>query len=661
MRIHTPIHYFLIATFSVFTLFAQENETATTNTSPSLIGEVPPELEIVPPPIPDPEIKNQPSEIRDASEATINTRKDARTMTLTVPAPRGLIMDRHGRVFANNRVVYHLAIQYPEFEKPKDEQLLAWTRKRIEQVEDLADREWNISDQKILTHYKFRRWLPLQFPVIFESKSVERLTKSLQSGLIFHPFYMRNYPRQRSACHIVGYVRSEGKLPEGSINYGDSLWETTYGAEGLENLYNEELKGEAGKRRIVVDSDGSRILDEYISRPEVGNSLVLSLNADWQKKAEVTLSRYSRKGALVLLDAITGEVLTLASYPNFDLNVWVPRISQKAYSELRDDERSPMFARAFQARYPPASTFKAIVAAAALTDKVVYPNTTINCPAYWKIGSKKFHNHSSTPDGYINVRKALARSNNVWFYQVGLKAGPESFLSAARQCGFGSKTGLPLFNETSGLVPTNEYMMKTYGRPIVDGDTANLSIGQGSMAASPLQVAQGMAAIANGKVLPRLRLIKQVQKYNGSVIDAPPYEVRNQLSFSESAIKNVASGMYQVVNTSYGTGKRGSVGFTTMAGKTGTAQWVQGKELAWFAGFFPYNKPRFAYAVLYEGSKGQSVSGGHKAAPIIRSFLSNISGSLISYMRTTPVTEIKEMAIEDASSKALKAIEVDED
>lgn len=607
------------------------------------------------PEIADPVVKEMSEEVKDVTSASVQTEADARTMTLTIPGPRGIIMDRYGAVFANNRVVYHLAIQYPEFDKPTGEQIIAWSRKRIEQAEKLADREWKLSDEKILAHYEHRRWLPLQFPVIFESSSVKRVSKTLQSGLIFHPFYMRNYPKKKAASHIIGYVRSEGKLPDGPINYGDPLWETTYGAEGLEKLYNDDLMGKAGKRKIIIGDDGARLMDEYLEKPEVGNSLVLTLNANWQKTAEYVLSRYCRKGALVLLDAITGEVLTLASYPHYDLNVWIPRISTEAYAKLRDDPSSPMFARAFQARYPPASTFKAIVAASALTDKVVYPNTTINCPAFVKIGGKKFHNHSKNPDGYINVRKALARSNNCWFYQVGLKAGAESFLSAARQLGFGNKSGLPLFNETSGLVPTNEYMMTNHGRPIVDGDCANLSIGQGSLAASPLQVAQGMAGLANGKVLPRLRLIKQIQKYNGSVLEAQPYEVRNQLSFSDTAVKQVATGMYQVIHAGYGTGKKGSVGFTTMVGKTGTAQWVQGKELAWFAGFFPYKNPRFAYAVLYEGSKGQSVSGGQKAAPIIRAFLNGISGSLKSYLKTTPVTEIKEVTEEDASAKAIQS------
>jgi len=628
--------------------------------SPCALAEQEPSITEEQPVISDPTIKKPSETVRNVTDATIGTRKDARTMTLSIPAPRGLIMDRNGSVYANNRVVYHLAIQYPEFDNPKDEELLAWTRKRIAQAEKLADREWKLSDEEILSHYNNRRWLPLQLSVVFESKSVSRLKKKLLSGLIFHPFYMRNYPRSKSACHIIGYVRSKGKLETGPINHGDSLWEETYGAEGLEKIYDETLSGKVGQRKIITDSDGSRMVDEYISKPEVGNSLVLTLNAKWQSRAEATLSRYCRKGALVLLDVKTGEVLTLASYPYYDLNVWIPRISEEAYSKLRDNKAAPMFARAFQARYPPASTFKAVVAASVLTNKVVYPGTTINCPAYIKIGNKKFHNHSRSPDGYINVRKALARSNNCYFYQVGLKAGSESFLSSARQLGFGSKTGLPLFNETSGLIPTNEYMMKTYGRPIVDGDTANLSIGQGSMAASPLQVAQGMAGLANGKVLPRLRLVKQQQKYNGSVIDTTPYEVRNNLTFTPEAINNVAKGMYQVIHASYGTGKKGSVGFTTMVGKTGTAQWVQGKELAWFAGFFPYKNPRFAYTVLYEGSKGEAVSGGKKAAPIIRSFLSSISGDLVKYMKTNPEAQIKELIPKAPSSKALKAIVVDE-
>lgn len=600
-------------------------------------------------------------EVRSARSASITTRTQARTMTLTMPGPRGIITDRKGRVFANNRIVYHLSILFPELEDSSDEGILTWAREKVAKVAEIAGKPWEISDERLISHYRHRRWLPLQFRITFEEKSAARLKKKLPAGLEFFPFYMRNYPKQRSACHMIGYVRSKGKLPEGPITYGDPMWEETYGAEGFEKVFDKHLSGKPGLKKIVVDSDGTRLLDEYLERPQIGNTLVTTLDADWQKKAELALARRAKKGALVLLDIHTGEVLTMASYPTYDINVWIPRISQESFDKLRNDERAPMFARAFQARYPPASTFKPIVAAAAMTSKDVFPDTRINCPEKIKIGTKFFHNHSKYPAGPINVRTALQKSNNVYFYKVGLKTGPQTFLSAARQLGFGTKTDLPLFNETSGLVPTNEWMINKYGRPIVDGDTANLAIGQGSLAASPLQVAQSMAGIANGKELPRLKLVKQIQNYTGGVIEAPFHETRNKLTFSESALKNVRKGMYQVVNTKGGTGKRASVGFTTVVGKTGTAQWVANKELAWFTGFFPYRKPRFAYAVLYEGSKYEKVSGGQKAAPIISSFLNSISGDLIKYLRTSVKTEILEVPkVNNESSQSLRALPVEE-
>ncbi len=606
--------------------------------------------------------------LMDPNEASIQTRTNARTMTLSVPSPRGLILDRYGSVYANNLLVHQLTINFPEFGEVSDEKVIAWGRERVDKIVELSGKEWSVSDQKLVSHYRHRRWLPLSHRATFQQSAVTKLKKSLIEGISFQPIYVRNYPKARSACHIVGYVRSTGKLPDGPIYYGDSMWEEYTGKEGIENIFEKELAGQKGLKHILTDENGNILANDYVQKPKIGNSVVLTLNAKWQKQAELTIARNARKGALVLLDVQTGEVLTLASYPNYDLNVWIPRISQDTYSNLLNDSRAPMYSRAFRATYPPASTFKSIVAASVISNEVVGPYQTINCPPFVTIGKKKFHNHSKHPDGHIDAAKALARSNNCWFYQVGVKAGAESFLASAQQVGFGSKTGLPLFYESGGSLPDNEYFIRVHGRPLTDGDAANLSIGQGALLATPLQVAQGMAAIANGKVLPKLRLLKQIQRPNGDVIYAPGPETRNELSFSQSALDQVKKGMYQVVHADYGTGKKGAVGFTVMTGKTGTAQWVQGKELAWFSGFFPRTNPRFAYAVLYEGSRGESVSGGQKAAPIMRSFLNSISGDIISYLKTTPDNKLMDALIEEAaaaaedaeSNNAMKAIVVDE-
>jgi penicillin-binding protein 2 len=290
-----------------------------------------------------------------------------------------------------------------------------------------------------------------------------------------------------------------------------------------------------------------------------------------------------------------------------------------------------LFGRAFQSAYPPASAFKPIVALVALNNGMVTENSTLYCPAAISIGRTVFKNWSKSPEGSIDVKRAIARSCNTWFYQVGIDIGPTSFLSLARRLGFGEKTGLPLVGETPGLVPNDEWMLKNEKRRILDGDTANLSIGQGSLLASPLQVAQAMAGIANGGALPKMRLISQVQDTRGRVVQAPVPERKNSLGLSEKAVQVVHQGMSDVVNSGGGTGRSAGLGYAELCGKTGTAQWgpkSKNQRLAWFAGFMPRANPRYAFAVLYEGRPGEGVSGGRMAAPMVQKFFQGIKGDI---------------------------------
>jgi len=209
----------------------------------------------------------------------------------------------------------------------------------------------------------------------------------------------------------------------------------------------------------------------------------------------------------------------------------------------------------------------------------------------------------------------------------------------ARRLGFGSKTGLPLIGETSGLIPTNEWMKKYHGRRLMDGDTANLSIGQGVMLASPLQVAQGMAGIASGGSLPKLWLVKQIQDVGGRVLVSNEPKRRNYLNVDPAAAEAVQEGMMQVVNAGYGTGHRGGLSYTVLCGKTGTAQWgpeSQNKRLAWFAGYFPYENPRFAFAALYEGKPNEKLSGGRKAAPMVSTFFEHFKTDIQIMIKPPP-------------------------
>jgi penicillin-binding protein 2 len=349
----------------------------------------------------------------------------------------------------------------------------------------------------------------------------------------------------------------------------------------------------------------------------------MTINRRWQERAESVLSNGCQRGALVVLDVTTGEVMAMASRPTFDLMEFVGGISTTRFKELNEDPAAPMFGRAFSAEYPPASTFKSVVAMAALADETITENSTVYAPAFLQFPGHKVRNASGAAEGSIAVKYALARSTNTWFALVGIDCGPTNFLAMARRVGYGEKTGLPLIGEASGLIPTNEWMISNHKRRFMNGDTANMAIGQGVLLATPLQVAQGMAGIANGEALPKLQMIRQVQDSKGRVVFQALPEVRKDLGVPESAYLTVHKGMSDVVNSGYGTGRSAGLSWTTLCGKTGTAQWgpaSKNQRLAWFAGFFPYENPRFAFAVIYEGRPGQVVSGGRYAAPMVKAF-----------------------------------------
>lgn len=597
---------------------------------------------------------------------SLTVRPDARTMTLAVPAPRGQITDRHGKPFAQSKVVWYPALMFGQFEKADRAYVIGWARKRIELANQLFGIDWTISDEQLWQHYRHRRWLAMPVTRVVTGEEKKKVEEKLMAGLILHPVYLRHYPVKQVGAHIIGYVGSSGKLEKGPINYGDPIFEFSEGRAGLEKIYNEVLTGKPGLLRKDYEADGTEVVKKFERRPKPGGTVVTTLDLAWQQQAEKVLEEHCSRGAFVVIDIETGEVLTMASRPSFDLNDFTPYISNTKYKELRDDPGTPLFGRAFQGAYPPASTFKPVVALAALQNRDISEHTLIRCPPAIRIGKHWFRNWTDVPEGDINVKRAIARSCNTWFYQVGIQTGPTAFLSVARRLGFGTKTGLPLVGETPGLIPTNEWMKKNHGRRMLDGDTANLSIGQGVMLASPLQVAQGMAGIATGSALPKLRLVKQIQDVGGRVLVSHEPKKRNSLNLDPMASEVVREGMMQVVNSGYGTGQRGGLSFTVVCGKTGTAQWgpeSQNKRLAWFAGFFPYENPRFAFAALYEGKPNEKLSGGRKAAPMVSAFFEHFEKD-IKIMITPPP---KAMVIDESEDELLdlesapRAVPVEED
>ena len=568
---------------------------------------------------------------RGAADGAINTRRDARTITLKIPAPRGIIVDREGQPLAQNQVAYQVALQFRQFENADRDFVIQWARTRLDALQTLVKDVTYKTDEELYDHYRNRRWLPLLVGAQLGEKEARALESKLTAGLILHPVYRRYYPQKDLAAHIIGYTGSIGKLPTGPINFNEPLWEESEGRAGLEKLYNTELTGEPGMKKLLFDESGNKLLEEQVKRPRPGGTLVTSLNLNWQLLAEKTLREGCRRGAFVMVDVITGEVLVMASRPTFDLNRFIPNISDLEFNAMEADPSQPLFARAFQSAYPPASSYKPIIALAALNNGVVTEESLVDCPAAISVGRAVFNNWTAIPEGSIDVKRALARSCNTWFYQIGIKVGPTAFLNLSRRLGFGERTGLPLIGETPGLVPNDEWMLKHEKRRILDGDTANLSIGQGSLLASPLQVAQAMAGIANGGALPRLQLLRQIQDTRGRVIQAPVPERKNWLGVDPKAVEIVHKGMSDVVNSGGGTGQSAGLSYTKLCGKTGTAQWgpqTKSQRLAWFAGYLPDDNPRYAFAVLYEGRPGETVSGGRMAAPMVRKFFEGIKNDI---------------------------------
>jgi len=599
-----------------------------------------------------------------ADDGSIFNRKNARTIQLKIPAPRGPIIDREGYPLAQNRVVYQLALQYEQFEVEERERVIAWGRARVEAAKLLNEGISEPSDDALYQHYRHRRWLPLYISKPLSAEVAEKIRPQLSRGLELVDVYERYYPEKDLASHIIGYTGQVGKLPTGPISPNEPMWEMSEGRAGFEKIYDQDLQGDPAVLRLIFDENGKMLLREQKGQPRAGGAVVSTINLRWQKRAEAVLDEYSKRGAIVVIDVVTGEVLVMASNPGFDLNQWIPGISQKDYDVLREDPAKPLYARAFQGTYPPASSFKPIVALAAMNDQVITKDTTVFCPAFLTYGNHKLWNWSRSEYGDLSVIPAIKWSNNPWFAQVGNRVGSGSFLGLARRLGFGTTTGLPLLGEDAGLIPTPEYVRKTYRRPITEGDAANWSIGQGAVLSTPLQVAQGMAAIANGGALPKLHLVMQVQDSYGRVIRTAQPERRHWLGIDYNAIETVREGMRQVVDG--GTGRSAGLSWTEVCGKTGTGQWgpeSKKQGVAWFAGFMPADEPRLAFACLYEGRPGQKVSGGRNAAPMVPAFFNSFKDEIKEMIAPAPkallVVEEGDAGAEGSEEGVLRAIPVE--
>jgi penicillin-binding protein 2 len=552
------------------------------------------------------------------------TQRQAAAYLLAIPAPRGLITDRNGVVLAQTRVSYNLSIVFPTPLEFTDQQILEFASREEALAKNLTHRPVSYTADAVIQHYRNRGLIPFDVATDLPANEVDKIKDHLPEGLTLRAIYLRTYPQGSLAGHVIGYTGRTSGSQTKVLQNNDLLWPDSEGREGLEQTFDDQLRGRAGELNLIFDKAGRLTGQRIAAQPQPGYNVVTTLDADIQRLAEQILKKRCKRGALVVIDPHTGEILALASWPMIDPNDFVPSISEEKFQRLNSDPNIPLLPRAYRSAYPAGSTFKVFMGVAGFESQVLEPDDEFECPSEFAIGNLVFHNWKRSDAGSLNFRDALTQSCNTWFYQLGLKLGASRMVHWAQRLGLGKRTGILLNGEADGRIPTDEYMQATYQRHFSSGDLANLAIGQGDILISPLQMAQAMATVANGGTLYQSHIVRQIQTLNSEVIYSYGPRSKDILNLGAVTREELRQAMLSVVNSRNGTAGSAAINGVKVAGKTGTAQWGPKRKertAAWFAGFAPADNPQYAYAALYEGAPGESVHGGTQAAPMIGDLL----------------------------------------
>jgi penicillin-binding protein 2 len=559
--------------------------------------------------------------------------EENRIHAVPLPAPRGTIKDRNGKIITFNRPSYTIfLIPY----EAKDLDLLS---RRLAPILNM-DLSWLKEKLKANWSKKYER-IKLKKEVDFKTICVIEEQNQDLPGVIYQVEQTRSYPEGSWAGHVLGYVKELSKeelsgdlvspaksadstkptsldlgLPgKSSYRLGGSL-----GREGVEKQYDDLLRGKDGMTFLEVTASG-KILGPLEDRepdlPTKGTDMKLTIDLDLQAEAESALATYE-SGAVVALDPQNGEILTLVSKPGFDANLLSGALSPEEWKEISQNPLHPLLSRTIQATYPPGSTIKLLTAGAALESRTANRNTYLSpCFGSYLFGTRSFHCWKPEGHGSLNLMNAIIQSCDVYFYQLGLRVGLERWSRYAKLCGFGEKTGVDLPQEAKGFIPSPEYYNKKFGKgEWVKNLVINLAIGQGEVLVTPLQLACFYGGLATDGTIYRPHILKEITTTDGRVITTQS-EVLRRLPFSASTLELLKEAMIGVVNEGYGTGSLARISDITVAGKTGTAQNPFGEAHAWFVGYAPAENPKIVVVVLVENAG----HGGTFAAPVAKAII----------------------------------------
>lgn len=491
-------------------------------------------------------------------------------------AIRGEILDRNGIALAYDRPIFNIAV-IPYQIKGKEEELFNGLAQSLQ-----------IPVKRINRLYKKNRsspFAPVDIVVDVNKDVALKLFDKFKPDILINDIPQRFYPFDEELSHVLGYVKSAGALRDKLKVYGYTPQERI-GFSGVEQYYDGYLRGQSGGQLLEVDSTNKVVGFLGIRNPLHGQSISLTIDSRMQKYAFEALK--GRRGAIIMMDSNTGEIIVFAVRPSFNVNHMIRKIN---ISRILNDSRHVLLNRGIQSTYAIGSVFKPILSSMALEEEKIVPSTTFVCNHVFSLGNFKFRctgNH-----GKLDLVHALVHSCNIYFYNVGLKVGIDKMSKWAPEFGFGRLTGIDLPYEKKGVFPSRKWKKKNRNLPWYPGDTVNTSIGQGFIQATPLQTVVAMSIFANQGYKVKPYLLKKVGDLESSFVQ------RDLIPMSEKTLEIVAKDLRKVVSSSYGTARILDEVDLKVSGKTGTAQ-NPGKNHGWFVGFFPSDKPKYTFCVFLE-------------------------------------------------------------
>jgi penicillin-binding protein 2 len=550
-----------------------------------------------------------------------------RVRVLRLPPSRGKIVDSNGIVVAENSPSFTFSVVPGELKEPQEvihtcSSILGMTPERMR---SLIERSRSVPR---FMSYPIKKTMTLEEVSLLKSHVADLKGVAVD----FKP--RRVYPWGETLCHVVG---SLGEISAEELSKGPRLGYRggdLIGKSGIEKEYESHLKGEEGWEQIEIDAKGRQLGNLTKKAPKSGVDVELTIDVAFQRYAEEVFIH--RAGSVVAVDPDTGNILAMVSKPGFDLNLFSPSISERQWRTLNSDPLHALENRAIRGLYSPASTFKVVTAAAALSERALETGNKVTCKGEMELRGQVYRCWNPHGHGKIGLHRAIVESCDVYFYELGLRLGGDRIARYASLFGLGQPTGISLPQELPGLLPNTTWKLRTYGEPWKEGESVTLAIGQGYLVSSPVQLAMMTAALANGGKLLKPAIVRRMTGPDGKVVFGNSPLIRNNIPLDDKEWATLRSALNDVVQDKRGTGKKCRIPGINVKAKTGTSQVMRVKQRTTEEDQIPYHERTHAIFIAYVDDQPKKLAlavvvehgggGGSSAGPIARKIIARYYG-----------------------------------